>query len=231
MSSSALGDLLLGVREVRALRGFPPKHPSRTATSHLREEARIAHRRACVVLLSSHYERYIYALNESVVDFLNGSQILSVEVPIEIRLLQVKTVVDELAKTEWSRRGDRLNDLFSQFSSHWQPSEAISGLQASANLEWMKSPKIGDVKRYFRYFGVEDIVRVVTRNEATRRAMGRQLQSLVDARNGIAHGDQTIQPDPAEISDYLAAVEAFCVRVDKVMAQRLGRLAGSAPPW
>ena len=231
MTSSALDDLLLGVREVRALRGFPPKQPSRSATLHLREEAQIAHRRACVVLLSSHYERYIYALNESVVDFLNGSQILSVEVPVEIRLLQIKTLVDGLAKTEWSRREDKLIELFSRYSSHWQPSEAISGLQAPANLEWMKSPKIGDVKRYFRYFGVEDIVRVVTRNEGTRRTMGRQLQSLVDARNGIAHGDQTIQPDSTEISDYLVAVEAFCVRADKVMAQRLGRLADAAPPW
>ena len=67
MSSPALADLVLGVRDVRALRSFPPKIPLRLAR-HSLEEAQIAHRRACVVLLSSHYERYIYGLNESAVE-------------------------------------------------------------------------------------------------------------------------------------------------------------------
>lgn len=221
---------MLGVREVRALRGFPPLSPMWRAR-HTKEEARIAHRRACVVLLCSHYERYIYALNESAVDFLNQAQIKSTNVPLSLRLLQVRSAVDRLAETEWNRRESQLESLFAQYSTHWSPSATISGLDPVANLEWMKSPKVAAVKRYFRYFGVEDVIRSVTRTIGTRRTIERQLQALVDARNGIAHGDQNIQPSSSEISSYLTTVENFCNRVDKLMAQCLGQLAQSAPPW
>lgn len=230
MNSPALGDLLFGVREVRALRSFPPHTPLRLAR-HSKEEARIAHRRACVVLLSSHYERYIYALNESAVDFLNRAQIHSVNVPVSLRLLQIRSSVERLAETAWDRREDQREKLFSQFATHWNASEIISGLEPAANLEWMKSPKVADVKRYFRYFYVSDVVQAITRSDGTRRAMERQLQALVDARNGIAHGDQTIQPSSTDISHFLIAVENFCARADKIMARCLGHLAQTNPPW
>ena len=230
MSSPALSDLLLGVREVKALRGFPPHTPVRSS-QHSRQDARIAHRRACVVLLSSHFERYIYGLNESAVDFLNTARLQSSAVPLTLRLLQIRGAIDRLAETAWQNREDHLIKLFDQFSTHWDSSQTIAGLEAGANLEWMKSPQVGDVKRYFGYFEIGNIVRSVTRSEATRRAMERHLQALVDARNGIAHGDQTIQPTATDIAEYLKAVEAFCIRADKAMARSLGVLASTTPPW
>lgn len=230
MNSPAFGDLMLGVREVRALRGFPPVLPLWQARQ-TKAEARIAHRRACVVLLCSHYERYIYSLNESAVDFINQASVNSSQISLPLRLLQVRSAIDRLAETAWDKREDQLLSLFSQYATHWNPSATISGLDPVSNLEWMKSPKVAAVKRYFRYFDVEDIVRAVTRTDGNRRTMERQLQALVDARNGIAHGDQNIQPSSTEVSSYLETVEKFCGRADKLMAQCLGNLARTSPPW
>jgi len=94
----------------------------------------------------------------------------------------------------------------------------------------MKSPKVPDVIRYFKYFGVNQIFQAVSRTEASRRKMGRSLQGLVDARNGIAHGDQTVQPSRADLTEYLNYVAKFCERADNVMSKRIEAMTGG-PPW
>jgi hypothetical protein len=124
-----------------------------------------------------------------------------------------------------------LKRLFEDYGSHWLPGAGVTGLDAESNIAWMKSPKVGNVIRLFRMFGIDDIMKAVTRTEAGHRNIKRELQGLVDARNGIAHGDQTIQPTGPELTRYLDTVASFCDRADRYASRSLAKGLGIAEPW
>ena len=185
----------------------------------------------CVVLLCSHYERYIYGINESLIDVLNGIAPQADRLPIRMLLRQIKIPLEALATREWTQRETQLKQLFEIYAYHWLPGQGVTGLDAEANIAWMKSPRVEDVIRLFRMFGIENIISEVTRTAAGRRNLTRELQGLVDARNGIAHGDQTIQPTGPELTRYLETVAKFCDRADRRVSRSLARSLGVAPPW
>lgn len=230
MPSDALADLLVGAAEVRALREYAPKAQG-LAARHALQDAQLAHRRACVVLLCSYFERYIYALNEGAIDYINHLRPLSELIPVQIRLAMVRGAVDRLAGMQWIKRESALREFSSEHAALWNGASAAPLLRPEPLLESMKSPKVADVKRYFKLFGIDDIFHSIARSETVRRQLMRSLQALADSRNGIAHGDQTVQPERTEITGYLNSVSLFCGRVDKFFGQRLATLFGGAPPW
>lgn len=232
MGSSALADLLAGIAEVRALRGHVPRRESVPKSQRATwAAAQSANRRACVVLLCSHFERYIYGANEEATDYLNASGVPSERLPERLRLLQTRQVVDDLALQQWDSRASKLGDFSTRHSPMWQPGHPVLHLDAAATLAPMKSPKVKDVVRYFQALGIPHIFDEITRTEHHRRRLTRSLQALVDSRNGIAHGDATVQPLSAEVSEYSVAVRDFGTRVDRVLSRALGRLSGASAPW
>ncbi|NEE01193.1 hypothetical protein G1H10_13550 [Phytoactinopolyspora halotolerans] len=184
-----------------------------------------------MVLLCSHYERYVYGINEEAIDFLNSCSLLSERIPESVRLLQVKLPIDELSRQQWDSRAPKLYEFALNHAAHWSPGAPVTNLDAAAILSWMKSPKPRDVKRYFLCFGEEDIFSRITRSENTRRDLFRHLQGLVDSRNGIAHGDSTVQPLPTDITEYCSTVLKFATRVDRVFSRLLARIARTSHPW
>lgn len=230
MPSDALSQLEQGLGEVRRLRGYS-RQLSSNMKPHDRLQFVITARRACVVLLCSHYERYIYGVNESLIDVLNETAPQADRLPINMLLRQIKTPLETLATKEWTKREAHLKKLFEIYSSHWLPGQGVTGLDSEANIAWMKSPKVEDIIRLFRMFGIDNIISDVTRTDAGRRTLTRELQGLVDARNGIAHGDQTIQPTGPELTRYLDTVARFCERADRRVSRSLARNLGVAPPW
>jgi hypothetical protein len=199
--------------------------------AHQWEAARVANRRACVVLLCSHYERYIYGLNDEATDFLNSCGLASERIPERVRLLQVRAAIDELSRQNWDARARKLYEFANTHAPLWSLGSPVVSLDAAATLSWMKSPKVEDVLRYFASFGEENILLRITRSPGTRRALARRLQGLVDSRNGIAHGDATVQPLGSEVTEYIDAVVTFATRVDNVFAKRLAKITGLAIPW
>ena len=230
MPSDALAQLENGIVEIQHLRTYP-KAQGINGASNTRAQFIAASRRAGVVLLCSHYERYLYGLNDSVFDHLNRTSPQPEKLPISLLLRQVKEPVEILAMKDWTKREDLLRIFFDGFTDHWISGPGVSRLDAQANISWMKSPKVEEVIRLFRLFGIQNIVQEVTRTESGRRSMMRDLQGLVDARNGIAHGDQTIQPTGPELTRYLGSVRNFCERADRRVGQTLARNLGADPPW
>src|SRR6266542_3498418 len=100
MPSHALADLSEALEEVSHLQNADPTQPG-----DLPQNATIARSvgRASVVLLSSHFERYFYAVNEEAVEVLNGHQIAFAAIPESLRLLHTKPGVEALAATSWER--------------------------------------------------------------------------------------------------------------------------------
>jgi RiboL-PSP-HEPN len=230
MPSDALSQLEQGLDEVRQLRGYAGQFNSSIERQD-RLQFIITARRACVVLLCSHYERYLYGLNESFIDVLNQTAPQPDRLPTQMLLRQIKMPLETLATKEWTQREPHLRQLFEVYSSHWIPGQGVTGLDAQSNIAWMKSPKVQEIIRLFRLFGIENIISEVTRTDAGRRNLTRELQGLVDARNGIAHGDQTIQPTGPELTRYLDTVAQFCDRADRCVSRSLAKSLGLTPPW
>jgi hypothetical protein len=189
-------------------------------------------RRAGTVALSSHYERYLYGLNEAAVDAVNVAGLTGERLPEALRLYHSKPAVERLADTAWegSPRAQVLRSFVHDESWLWTAG-LTGGLEHARLLEFMTAPKPDAVRRYFRYWGIPDIFSAITRKPHVRAELNVKLLELVDKRNGIAHGDASVAPTYQDVISYRRVVNLFCSRVDAAMARRLSELLGAERPW
>src|SRR6478672_1195555 len=109
MVSNSLEGLRAGLLEIDAMQRANPTPQEGGGLT--RPDVVRALGRAEVVLLSSHFERYLYALNEESTAFIVSQSVEARRIPDEIRLLHAKPPVDTLAQTAWDRRADQLRAL------------------------------------------------------------------------------------------------------------------------
>lgn len=226
MPSAAIQSLAVSVEEVEhllsALESAGPIGPRL-------DRARVVGR-AGVVLLSSHFERYLYAVNEEAVAFINSTKVPSERVPAPIRLLHCREPIDKLGGTEWTNRTGQLVSFVDEDSWLWSAGRTGS-IKPDRLLAWMRSPKPAALIRYFGYWGVTDIFKAVTRTPNTRTRMAFLVSELVDKRNNIAHGDFTAQATKVDVQRYAHTVLTFCGRADKVLARAIKKTFDAGLPW
>ena len=109
MPSASLRSFLSAMDEVVDL--GKASHPTLEARASESLKLARAVGRAQIVLLSSHFERYIYSLDEELVTFLNVQKVSGDKIPENVRLRHSITPVDELAKTGWQNRSQKLQDF------------------------------------------------------------------------------------------------------------------------
>ncbi|MFC2018719.1 MAE_28990/MAE_18760 family HEPN-like nuclease [Chloroflexota bacterium] len=186
--------------------------------------------RASVVLLCSHFEKYIHAINEEAADFINSTGITGEQVPQIIRLIHSRDPVEDLAETGWTRRANKLEQFVGTESWLWSQN-MVGQIQPERILAFMKSPKPDNILRYYGFWGINDIFSAITRSQHTRSHLWLQIQTLVDKRNNIAHGDATSEANKREIGLYSRAVLTFCERSDQILSKQIHQLFGVSAPW
>lgn len=225
MPSAALSSLQVALAEISEL--FEGEV---TGTFSERLAYARARGRAQAVLLSSHFERYIYAVNEEAVSFVNNQRLPLARIPLAMRLLHTKPAVESLNEAAWDRRGTQLIDLM--VNDGWLWTERLTGeLEHTRLLAWMTAPKPASLVRYYKYWQIQDVFSSITRRQNTRGRMWLNVQELVDKRNFIAHGDFTSQATSIDVRRYLQTVSAFCTRADRVLAGALAKLSSASAPW
>lgn len=227
MPSAALSALQSALKEVSDLRRADRSNVA-ASPSTLRLARAVA--RAQVVLMSSHFERYFYSMNEEAIGFLNATGVPARQLPVPVRLLHSKQPIDDLAEIAWERRESKLGEFVASDAWLWGAHSA-GVLAHSRLLTWMKTPKPDSLVRYYRYWGINDIFAAITRTQQTRNRLRLGIQELVDKRNSIAHGDMAAQAAQTDIERYLASVRSFCKRADHRLARVLGQVSHSTPPW
>lgn len=186
--------------------------------------------RAQAVLLSSHFERYFYTINEEAVTFLNAKSLDSTALPDSLKLLHSKYPIDDISATGWENRSEKLATFIVEDGWLWQ-SNRHGALSHERLLAWLSAPKPADLRRYYRYWNIDDIFTSITRRPSARGQRWLGVQELVDIRNSIAHGDFAAQPTQRDIQRYLNSARTFCERADRALARALGRLTAGDRPW
>lgn len=231
MGSKSLEGLLTGVKEVNALRGHFAVRRGRIP-SGLEADATKAHGRACVVLLSGHYERYFYAINEEAIEWVNAKEFQLQALPLELLLRHSQAPVDALAQTEWKNREKQLKEFIYRDSPLWSVAGKTGTLDHSQLLAWMKSPRTKDVTRLYRQYGIPNVFNSITRASGTRSKLRLDLTELVEKRNGIAHGDASVEALPVDVTRYVKSVEKFAKSADRLLARTICKLARAGEdPW
>ncbi len=105
MPSSSLQALIAALDEVADLGAA--SHPTLARNSPESLKLARAVGRGQAVLLSSHFERYIYSLNEELVALLNTLNLSGDKIPDRIRLQHSIIPVDELGRTGWENRAPK----------------------------------------------------------------------------------------------------------------------------
>jgi hypothetical protein len=228
MPSESYPVLLEGLDEVSLLLGADP-----TPKGKISQDPGLtrAVTRACVVILCSHYERYLRSINEEAVLLLNNEVDFDADLLTEkFRLRHSKISIDELSTTKWDNRSNGLQ-MFSRKEA-WLWSEADKGiLDFKRIIQWIKSPKPFEVIRYYELWGINDIFTSITRTPHTRGHLFRKLTELVEKRNNIAHGDFSTEATPNDIREYQNNVKNFCTRADRYLARKLRNSLGVNCTW
>ncbi len=228
MSSTALGDLKVGLAEIDALQRANPT-PSQGGGLK-RPTVTRAIGRAQVVLLCSHLERYLYALSEEMCEALVRAGITSERLPSELRLLHSKAAIDVLSATNWDHRETQLVNFAAEDAGLWRAGDVLTRFEADRLLAWMKTPSPENIERIFRQWGQPGIFAVIAVKPSHRSRIRLKLGELVAKRNNIAHGDFTVEAGHLDISGYRRAVREFCERADGRSARIVSGLTG-ARPW
>jgi hypothetical protein len=227
MSSQALAQLTSSIDEITQLETlvFAPTTRNWSVSASSRAVGR-----AATVLLYSHFERYFRSLDAEIVDFVNLCNIPGSRLPEDLRLAHSQLPIDEMAVTQWTNRGPRLTTFSNQEAWLW--SLASSGSLVQGRLvSGMKSVAPKALVRYYHCWGIDDVFSAVTRNSRTRGQLWLSLQSLVDKRHAIAHGDAAVETTRADLQQYKHAVSVFSTRADRVISSQLAVLLGVSAPW
>jgi hypothetical protein len=169
-------------------------------------------------------------VNEEAVDFVNAKHITATVLSRRLKLLHSRYPIDDIAAMDWERREERLLAFILEDGWLWS-SRDTGSLLHSRLLTWLRAPKPDELRRYYRYWNIEDIFRRITRSPTERGKLILGVQELVDIRNNIAHGDFTAQPTQVDIQRYIRSVRMFCLRSDRQLARALAKLTADAPPW
>lgn len=178
--------------------------------------------RAAVVLLSSHIEAYVKELGEHTLDSAHQKAVHRSKLAPQFFYYVSRERIENIRTSGQPETiANHVKALIDSDLMHWQGDGAIHGPIASQEFNaGFSNPKFDKVKSYFGRFGYtdfrKDFMRVLQHRGTLIEA---SLNTIVDTRNSIAHGDPAATNTPAEVKEMESVAKEFCRTVDLVFAR------------
>jgi hypothetical protein len=189
-------------------------------------------RRAAVILLVSHFEGFLKALGEELVDSLSSGLLETRRIPRGVRQAHV---LPRLAEIIQSRNEDQRFALLSKLatvSALWnedaKPPRGV--LRAEVITREIRNADSECIDALFSTFGVREAVcdgelDILTGSGSLDEShdIRIRLSDIVKCRNDIAHGDLSRQPTPEDVQRYVLFLEHFARRLQRKSERLIGQ--------
>jgi hypothetical protein len=188
--------------------------------------------RACVVLMSSHLERYVEALVVESIDAINAGQLHANALPEQLRLRQIKAILRQAYETDkLSLIEDELRRLNADFVWFWNHHNLCAGLTASVLISDFDNPLPKRIRTLFAPFGNGDIVgpAVALDQSQDRPLIEGKVRELVEKRNAIAHTGMTTDLTREDVLVYLRCLRRFVRGIDIIVGRQIEQIIGKWP--
>lgn len=177
--------------------------------------------RASVVLLSGHIEAYVKELGELTLDNLHSRGFPREKVAKSFFYYVSKGRIDAIRESVQPEViSTKVQEFVSADLAFWSDPVALPAPVVSDDFNrGFSNPKFDKVQSYLGRFGYTDFRRDFN------RTLGRDAQtvlnvldSIVNTRNAIAHGDPAATKTPTEIKEFEGQARVFCRVTDDVFA-------------
>ena len=214
-------DFSARVNEVTLLRKKAAKlERSKDALLHGPEISALC--RASVVLLSSHIEAYIKELGEHTLDCAHKQLVPRDNIaPQFFYYISRERIEGIRSSSNPDSIANHVQSLFDTDGQFWQGNGPLHGPILSSSFNYgFSNPRFEKVKTYFNRFGYSNFYKDFMRKIGRRGSLVESsLNSIVDTRNSIAHGDPLATKTPAEVREMELSAREFCRTVDSIFAK------------
>lgn len=229
--SQAFAEYLQNRREVvELLRALPPV--AEQLRSRQRSELANAICRACVVLHSSHLERYVESLIVEAVDSINSAELPVVSVPEALRMAQVEVPLRAAYEVkDMNKKIGVLRTFVTDLSWFWADGEVCTKLRGEPLISGFDNPLPNRIDKLFEKLGVNSVVgrAVALDSRPDRGLIEAKVREMVEKRNAIAHTGMTTDLTHEDVRVYLRCSRRLVRNMDIIVGQHLQSLTSYWP--
>ncbi len=186
--------------------------------------------RGATVLLCSHIEGYFENLVEDVLDFFENKKVKISNLPDRLITMHLWRYVENIND---GNDGKKLSSIIKIANNPLSDPNAvcISGIfDYDYHVEAFDNPGSRAVKKLFYSIGITDIWDEIKKKKGNLYLYSR-LNTLVDIRNAIAHGDIDSQLLRSNVEDYVIEMEQMIFLFDEIVREYLVINFNSKNPW
>jgi hypothetical protein len=218
--TSAYSSLVERMVEVSALRVLVAQTARRPPTRPVIAQSQALYRGA-VVLLSSHIEGYVEELCCLILDQIHGRSATKATFGDAFLYYFSKDIIDEIKETrEPTVIAGKVKNLWSRDADIWDSAMTFSlPLPSDRFVYGFSTPKVKEIRKMMGRFGytqfIDDLARLLARDFDASCNM---VDNVVNERNKIAHGDNSVTGTASDIEQMVRYVQLFCRGTDQVVA-------------
>lgn len=178
--------------------------------------------RSAVVLLSSHIEAYVKELGELAIDSAHQRGVQRSRIsPNFFYYVSRERIEGIRGSTQPNGIAKSIQEFILHELPHWHGTGPIHGPISSETFNsGFSNPKFDKVKSYFGRFGYDEFRRDFMSSKGARGALlEASIDSIVNTRNSIAHGDPAATKTPAEVREMEDNAKEFCRAVDQIFSE------------
>lgn len=225
---TAFGNRLTEVATL--LRLCTPLNASLTTKSKSRNKD-IVLCRAALVLLSSHMEGFFEDLIQDILQFYELINTQFSNLPLRIRVVQIKKRITAIETATDKRIWEAVQQIRTSDIADDSLICTPGNLNLDNHIRGFSNPGSKEVKELFKSIGIEDIWELLKRKRFRVKILKATLDSLVNKRNPIAHGNIAVTVTPNDIKQYITDMKKLAKKFDKIIQLHLTDESGYPNPW